>query len=470
MNKLSKLFSAFILVALVTLGACKKTYDAPPGPSDPNIEPNLTIAQLKSFHTSQGGYDLIDQDIIISGIVVANDKSGNFYKQLFIQDTTGAIQLLVEATNIYTSFPVGRRAYVKVKGLTLSDYNGTMQLGVKSVQNGVPSLEGIPSGVLSNYLIGGSLDNPVTPIPVTVSDLGTNMQNKYINALVKLTNFEFTDADKDKTYSDTSVYKRTTNLNIKNCSGSSLIVRTSAYANFAGVNVPNGNGDITFIYTTFGTTRQLVIRDTTDVEFNGLRCDGSTGSGGLPEGTVLFENFESQTVPQTGINPITITGWQNLSEVGSRTWNAKTYGGTKYAESSAFGSNQASVINWLVTPAVNLTGTTKTLSFDTKQGYTGAPGATVYSDFKVLISTNYTGTGNPWAAGVTWTDLTSQATLSPGAATTYPTDWTSSGLIDLNSYSGNVYVAFKYIGADPTGTANDKTSTWQLDNIKITAN
>lgn len=470
MNKLSKLFSAFILVALVTLGACKKTYDAPPGPSDPNIEPNLTIAQLKSFHTSQGGYDLIDQDIIISGIVVANDKSGNFYKQLFIQDTTGAIQLLVEATNIYTSFPVGRRAYVKVKGLTLSDYNGTMQLGVKSVQNGVPSLEGIPSGVLSNYLIGGSLDNPVTPIPVTVSDLGTNMQNKYINALVKLTNFEFTDADKDKTYSDTSVYKRTTNLNIKNCSGSSLIVRTSAYANFAGVNVPNGNGDITFIYTTFGTTRQLVIRDTTDVEFNGLRCDGSTGGGGLPEGTVLFENFESQTVPQTGINPITITGWQNLSEVGSRTWNAKTYGGTKYAESSAFGSNQASVINWLVTPAVNLTGTTKTLSFDTKQGYTGAPGATVYSDFKVLISTNYTGTGNPWAAGVTWTDLTSQATLSPGAATTYPTDWTSSGLIDLNSYSGNVYVAFKYIGADPTGTANDKTSTWQLDNIKITAN
>lgn len=470
MNKLSKLFSAFILVALVTLGACKKTYDAPPGPSDPNIEPNLTIAQLKLFHTSRGGYDLIDQDIIVSGIVVANDKSGNFYKQLFIQDTTGAIQLLVDATNVYTSFPVGRRAYIKAKGLTLSDYNGTMQLGVKSIQNGVPSLEGIPSAVLNNYLIGGSLDNPVTPIPVTYSNLDTSMQSKYINALVKLSGYEFTDADKDKTYSDTSAYKRTTNLNIKNCTGSSLILRTSAYANFAGVNVPNGNGDITFIYTIFGPTRQLVIRDTTDVQFYGLRCDGSTGNGGLPEGTVLFENFESQTVPNTGVNPISITGWQNLSEAGNQTWNAKTYNNTKYAQVSAFGSNQASVISWLVTPAVNLTGTTKTLSFDTKQGYTGAPGATVFSDFKVLISTNYTGTGNPWAAGVTWTDLTSQATLSPGAATTYPTDWTSSGLIDLNSYSGNVYVAFKYIGADPTGTANDKTSTWQLDNIKITAN
>ena len=469
MNKFSKLISAFILVAaMVTVGACKKTFDAPPGPSDPNIEANLTIAQLKAYHSVNGAYDLIDQDIIVSGIVVGNDKSGNFYKQLFIQDTTGAIQILVDANSLYTSYPVGRKVFIKAKGLTLTDYNGTMQLGVKANIAGLPSVEAIPSSLASNYLIGGSVGNPVEPMIVTVSDLGTSMQNRYINALVKLQNFEFTDADKDKTYSDTSAYKKTTNLNIKNCTGAALIVRTSAYANFAGVNVPDGNGDITFIYTTFGTTRQLIIRDTSDVQFYGLRCDGSTGGGGNPPGTLLFENFESQTVPATGINPITITGWQNLSEAGNRTWNAKTFGGTKYAEASAFGSALPSVINWLVTPALALTGTTKTLSFDTKQGFTGPVGNTTFSDFKVLISTNYTGTGNPWAPGVTWTDLTSQAALSAGSATSYPTNYTNSGIIDLNAYSGNVYIAFKYIGADVTG--NKKTSTWQLDNIKVTAN
>ena len=469
MNKFSKLISAFLLVAaMVTVGACKKTFDAPPGPSDPNLEANLTIAQLKAYHSVNGAYDLINQDIIVSGIVVANDKSGNFYKQLFIQDTTGAIQILVDANSLYTSYPVGRKVYIKAKGLTLTDYNGTMQLGVKANIAGLPSVEAIPSSLVSNYLVGGSIGNAVEPMVITVSDLGTSMQNRYINALVKLQNFEFTDADKDKTYSDTSAYKKTTNLNIKNCTGSSLIVRTSAYANFAGVNVPDGNGDITFIYTTFGTTRQLIVRDTADVQFYGLRCDGSTGGGGNPPGTLLFENFESQTVPTTGINPITIAGWQNLAEAGNRTWNAKTFGGTKYAEASAFGSALPSVINWLVTPALALTGTTKTLSFDTKQGFTGPVGNTTFSDFKVLISTNYTGTGNPWAPAVTWTDLTSQAALSPGTPTSYPTNYTNSGIIDLNAYSGTVYIAFKYIGADVTG--NKKTSTWQLDNIKVTAN
>ena len=477
MNKLSKLLSAFILVAtMVTIGACKKTYDAPPGPTDPNIEANLTIAQLKAYHTIKGAYDLIDQDIIVSGIVVANDKSGNFYKQLFIQDTTGAIQLLVDANSLYTSYPVGRRVYIKAKGLTLSDFSGTMELGVKANINGLPSLEGIPSSLLSNYLIGGSINNPVEPILVTLGQLGNRLDDRYINALVKLEGFEFVDGELNRTYSDTSVYKATTNLHIKDCNPNpnELTVRTSAYANFAGVPVPKGNGDITFIYTVFinasgsQTTQQLIIRDTNDVNFNNLRCDGSTGTGELPPGTLLFENFSSQNIDN--IHPVIIEGWQNLTEAGNITWDARTFGSQIYAQASAFNSNLPSVISWLITPALNLTGTTKNLSFDTKQGFTGAPGSTTIADFKVLISTNYTGTGNPWAAGVTWTDLTSQATLSPGTVTSFPSNYTNSGLINLNAYSGNVYIAFKYIGADPTGTANDKTSTWQLDNIKVTAN
>jgi Domain of unknown function (DUF5017) len=87
----------------------------------------------------------------------------------------------------------------------------------------------------------------------------------------------------------------------------------------------------------------------------------------------------------------------------------------------------------------------------------------------VLISTNYTGTGNPWAAGVTWTDITSQATLSPGSTTSsFPSSFTNSGNINLNAYTGTIYVAFRYEGADPSGTANDKTSAWEVDEIKVT--
>lgn len=271
---MSKWMTAIVLiVGMAALNACKKTFDNPPGPGDPDLVANMSIANLKALHTVPRNYDIINDDIIISGIVVANDKSGNFYKQLFIQDTTGAIQLLVDATSLFGSYPVGRRVFVRCKGLCISDYNNTIQLGVKATVGGTPSLEGIPAATMGNYLIGGSINNPVEPITVTLNDLTTNMQNRYINALIKLEGYEFIPGDTSKTYSDTSVYKSTVNLNIKNCqSNVQTIVRTSAYANFAGLQVPKGNGNITSIYTVFGTTRQLIIRDTADVQFYNDRC------------------------------------------------------------------------------------------------------------------------------------------------------------------------------------------------------
>jgi hypothetical protein len=462
MNKVIKLFSGVAFLALMgTLASCDKTFDQPPGPSDPNITANTTIAQFKALHTAAGGFTDIDQELIISGVVTANDKSGNFYKQLFIQDTTGAIQLSLDATNLYTTYPVGRRIYVRAKGLTLSDYNGTPILGIKATINGAPSLEGVPSGIISRYIIGGSINNTVTPLEVTYSDLGTNMQNRYLNALIKLKEYEFVVADTSRTYSDTSSYRTTTNLNIKGCDNTSLIVRTSGYANFAGINVPNGMGDLISIYTVFGSTRQLVIRDTSDVMFSQPRCGSAP-----PPGSILWENFEGQTAN----SPVSIADWINLAENGTKVFLGKTYNSNLYAEMSAYGTGENVSTAWLVTKGVDMNSTSnEKLTFDTKQGYIGTGGVNAAA-LKVLVSTNYTGTGNPWAAGVTWDDLTAQATLSPGSATSYPTNFTASGEIDLSGYSGTLYVAFKYEGGDPSGTANDKTSNWQIDNVKITGN
>ena len=154
MNKIVKLFAAVMLVGVIgSMSACKKSFDEPPGPADPNIVANTSIADLKALHTVPRAYDIITNDVIISGIITADDKSGNFYKQLVIQDTTGAIQILLDANSLYGTYPVGRRIYVYCKGLCVSDYNSTMQLGVKATVAGNPSLEGIPATSISNYVL-----------------------------------------------------------------------------------------------------------------------------------------------------------------------------------------------------------------------------------------------------------------------------------------------------------------------------
>ena len=282
MNKIKQLFSVVIMIAAIgTFSACKKTFDAPPGPGDVNLVANTSIQSLKTYHTIPGVFDIITEDVIISGIVVANDESGNIYKQLYIQDTTGAIQLMVDAYSLYASYPVGRRVYVKCKGLTLSDYNGNLELGYKAVIDGLPSMQGIPGGLVNNFLIGGSLNNPVQPITVTVSQLGTALNDKYINSLINIEGYEFANSDTSKTYGDTSAYKSTVNRYVNLGCGSNIntVVRTSGYANFAGTHLPKGNGSITAIYTIYKSgntaTKQLILRDPNDVRLDSPRCGGN---------------------------------------------------------------------------------------------------------------------------------------------------------------------------------------------------
>jgi hypothetical protein len=480
MNKFQTLaMSLLIVLSMGLFQSCKKTFDGPPAPGDVDLVANTSIQALKTYHVVPGVFDMINEDVIISGIVVANDKSGNFYKQLFIQDTTGAIQLLIDASSTFTSFPVGRRVYVKCKGLTLTDSYGNLVLGVKAIIDGLPSIEGIPGALVSKYLIGGSLNNPVTPLEVSINDLGTSMNNRYINALVKLTGYEFAASDTLKTYSDTSSYKATTNRLITTGCGNtiSLTIRTSGYANFAGVRLPSGNGSITAVYTVYKssptsntTTKQMIIRDTSDVQFDSARC------GAPPPGTILLinEDFETQNASTVApYTPVSINGWLNVAQDFTRSFDARIFSNNKYAYLSAFGTNAPAVTGWLVTKAINMNGTnSEVLTFDTKQDFylTAVPNGTpVPSALKVLVSTNFSGTGNPWAAGVNWTDITSQAALSEGSTTSnYPSTYTGSGNIDLSSYTGTIYIAFRYEGADLTGTANDKTSAWEVDNIRVT--
>ncbi|WP_020212929.1 choice-of-anchor J domain-containing protein [Flavobacterium rivuli] len=148
-----------------------------------------------------------------------------------------------------------------------------------------------------------------------------------------------------------------------------------------------------------------------------------------------------------------LPGWTNFNETGRKKWNEEVFTGNGYAEFSTFGSGDPVNVGWLITPAVNIDGTSKVLTFQTAQHHLEVPA----NKIEVLVSSNYDGT-NVLAA--TWTPLT--ATF-PTAAT----DWylfVSSGRISLAAYSGNVHIAFKVTGS---GTDLTLDGAYQIDNVKI---
>jgi hypothetical protein len=433
-----------VATVVVFISACNKKFDEPAAFVAPNITANATIKGIKSLH-STGGFERIVGDSIISGVVIADDKSGNLYKQIFIQDATGAIIVELDRTNLYGDYPVGRTVYIKAKDLYLSDYGGMISIGAIDRSAGSPSLSGIPATLIENYVVKGAMGaSPAPKVVSSLASLGTGMQDPSLGTLIQLNGYEFSKSDTGKPFSDTSALKKSVNYTIKDCGGTnSIIVRTSAFANFAGTKVPGGNGTIIGVYTVFGSTKQLIIREITDVQFTGARC------------FLYEENFDSYAV--TGTAPLVIPGWKNIMETGDVPYTLAAFSGSVFPKVSAFTSTVLATTNistWLISPDITLpSGGAPMYSFTCSRRY---PVGT----FKAYVSTNYNGTN---LATATWTLLT---TVPNGSAAAF-TPFDAFGPFNFSAYAGQkINLAFRYEA--PLGTAAANVATFEVDDLKIT--
>jgi len=294
MKNKSILLPAILLVAIAStliIASCNKKFDAPPGYIAPDITPNISIKALKSLHTLHG-YNPINSNYIIAGIVVGDDKNGNLYKEICIRDSTGGIAVLLDGTNLYTSYPAGRQVFIKCNGLYLSDYGHAIQLGMINMTVPTnPTITGIPATLFDTYVVKGSLNNIVTPKVVAITDLLNNASDSLQSELLQLNNVQFRPADTGHIYADTSAAKLSISDTILDCSGNAITVYTSGYSNFAGVKPPQGNGSIAFVFTPYWNssdtkrTPELIIVDTNKVQLYGPRCTGGNGGGGTGGGT-----------------------------------------------------------------------------------------------------------------------------------------------------------------------------------------
>lgn len=424
-------FGVLTIGALAGISSCvKKDFDAPPDNSnyDPNLKVTHTIAQLQAM--SQGV--AIDSDVVVAGIVVMDDRSGNYYKKMVIQDSTGGIEIIIDQYNLYNDYPVGRKVYIKCKGLFLGNYGQNLQLGYTPDQTG--TLSNIPSVLVSDFIVKANYPNPVVPDTVTLSQLASpNGAKKYLNTLVAIKKAEFAEDFVNIPYAQLASLASATNLTVNDCSGGTITMRNSGYAKFQPYLTPSGNGVLVGIYTRYNTTPQLYIRDTSDVQFYGDRCDGST-----PGSQIFVDGF-------TNLN-----NWTVVSVTGDQKWAIANYGNPKPCATMTgyqSGTNYANE-DWMISKKLDLNGySTITFTFESAGKYSG-------NQLQCYISEDYSGSGAPAAAN--WTLLPATYDASGNF------QFTSSGNIDLSAYKNKqVYIAFKY-----TSTSS-AAATWEIDNVKV---
>ncbi len=307
-----------IFCTTLIISACNKKFDEPDVFPDPNIPVTMTLKELKALLPTAGRVVAITADKVVSGIIVADDRSGNFYKSISIQDATGGISVRLDGNNLFNNYPVGRRIYIKIKGLCVGEYGGLVQLG--AIDNTITTTlvqEGLPQNLFDRYIIKGSYGNVLTPkVFTSVAQLLTGLQDTVQSTLIRMDNFEFSASDTSKTYADPTLSASAVNFTIRNCTGSSITLRTSSYSTFSGVKVAKGNGSITAIYTYFNGTKQLLIRDTSDVQFTGARCgQGPTTLMNIADVRALYTASPVAIPAARRITGIVISDRGNLNTV-----------------------------------------------------------------------------------------------------------------------------------------------------------
>ena len=415
------------LTILLCLGftiSCNKTYDEPPVVEIPEGT-IISISDLKDMFT--GSPITLDSNYSIYGNITCEETNGNFYKEAYIQDLSGAIKLKLDASG---GLYIGDSIRVSLNGVTMSEYGDLIQLDNISVDEQIVKI---------------ATDRFVTPYTTSINNL--NIEDDQ-SRLIKLDSVEFQSTN--VTYAD-AINLATGERYLNDCDGNSILVRTSGYANFADDTVASGKGSIIGIFTRYGATKQFIIRDITEVNMEGDRCGGSSGGGGGGSGNyILNKDFNDGSV--------TSGGWGSFWSGTTTTENWGEWGifGGDVAAASNFDINtftNYACESWLVSPSFDLTGTSSPyLVFDNVTRYNG-PGLELY------ISSNYDGSSDPSQQG-TWLNITSYV---PNWDTDSG-DWSfvSSGNIDLTPFiSSNLNIAFKYIGTNADG------ATWELDNIIV---
>jgi len=376
----------------------------------PDVKGNLiNISDLIKAY--KNNYSVITENDYIEGVITMSSQQGNIpNKNAFIQDSSGALALRFD--KVHQLFK-GYKVRIKVKGLKFDNYAGLVQLVNINQGQDVQVLE----------------INAPMPTPKTLS-IESLLNGAHQSEYVRIENVQF----------EQSLVTFSGDKFITDCS-ESISVFTNSLATFSNDIVPSGNGTIIGIVSNYNGP-QILLRSPDDAaNLNGNRC-------AQPE-AFFSENFE--TLPN-GPN-IYLTGWLNMAEAGSVLWHSERYKGNTYAEFSPYHSKEQSNIGWLITPPIDMDiYSNEYMIFETAQHH--FDNATL----EVFISNDFDGNEADFLKA-NWIKV--NAVLA--SKTDPPYKFISSGKIDISSYSGEIYIAFKYTGSGSTKSDGG----FFVDNIKV---
>jgi hypothetical protein len=235
-------------------------------------ETNLvSIAQLKQKYATviyNGSYVQFEELTQIKGVVTGNDVQGNLYSQVAIEDGTGSMIICIAQGGLYGQMQVGREILIELKGLYIGGYGQQPEIGTPYTNaNGRTYVSRMSRAIWQQHykLLGMK---SVSPADFDKTKLGdANYMKENCGRLMTIRGVKFQGANGKKVYAADKDKDAANSVNrsLQGISSNQLVVRTSTYADFAKTPLPQGEVDITGIFTRYNNTWQVLIREESDV-------------------------------------------------------------------------------------------------------------------------------------------------------------------------------------------------------------
>ncbi|MDW5289962.1 DUF5689 domain-containing protein [Formosa sp. PL04] len=386
---------------------------------------------------------------VVKGYVSSSDKTGNFYKEIYIQDQPSnpkaAINIVLNQVDSYNQFNLGREVYISLKDLYLGETVSEV-LAIGGFEDG--SRVGLlTENQIKSHLFRSSETVEIEPLELNFSDINEN----YIGMFIVINNVEFPENLKDQSYFN-AIDDFDTQRTMQRCEGFSyeeFILETSSFSSFKNEILPTQNGTIKGVISKSygGDNFVLVLNDTKDVVMTDSRCSPLNAD----DFTVIFEETFNDAIDNETLDT---EGWINFSERGQVLWTEQIYSKNGYAEFGTFGANDTANVGWLISPGIDMdVYLNEFLNFKMGQHHLDS----VRNKIEVLASTDFNGTD---VLNATWTVINAKV------PTKYD-EWYAfkdSGLVDISEYTGTLYVAFKVTGS---GTNEALDGSYQLDDFRV---
>lgn len=227
----------------------------------------ITIGELKEkysslINASTDGSKEITEDWQLQVVVNGNDEGGNLYKQISIQDHTGAIIVGINGSNLYPYMPVGQQLLINLKGLYIGGYRKQAQIG--ALYNG--GIGRMDTDVWEQHvrlLKPGEIEARVDTV-----DFDENADKYALSGrIVRLSGVTISgEGTQVLAPEDGSVTLTSNCANRLINNKSSLVLRTSSYSKFANRAIPKGKVDVYGVCTRFNNTWQILMRTESDLQ------------------------------------------------------------------------------------------------------------------------------------------------------------------------------------------------------------